>query len=153
MAINHVNSNKGFTLLELLIVITIISIIISIASANYSLAQKRTRDTRRISDMKEVQNAFEQYYGDMGGTYPATCSIDLTKYLPSGWPTDPRNVDPWPSTPETKYTYDFSNSHCLATSYCFCAHLEGGGGNSSSIPADAACVFGSGSYYCIGNLQ
>jgi len=55
---------QGFTLLELLIVIAIIGILISIGVVSYGAAQKKSRDSRRMSDLKAVQAAFEQYSAD-----------------------------------------------------------------------------------------
>lgn len=128
--------------MELLIVIAIIGILISVSVASYSSAQKKGRDSRRLADMKAVQNAFEQYYADNNGSYPATCDLVGTTYLPVGYPTDPKNT--------TGYIYGF---HCAAASYCFCAHLESGTGNASADPGSATCTYASGSYYCVGNLQ
>jgi prepilin-type N-terminal cleavage/methylation domain-containing protein len=141
---------QGFTLMELLIVIGIIGILISISVASYSSAQKKGRDSRRYADMKAVQNAYEQYYADNNGSYPATCDVIGTTYLPAGFPTDPKNYTG--AGPETTFFYDFANSHCSATSYCFCGHLESGTGNASA-PGTSTCTYSSGSYYCVGNLQ
>lgn len=120
--------------MELLIVIAITGILVSISVVSYSSAQKKTRDSRRRSDLKAVQNGFEQYYADNSGSYPATCSVSAT-YLPSGIPTDPKSGS---------YV-----SSCTTASYCFCATLESDAGNAS----DTNCTFGSGTYYCVKNLQ
>ncbi len=134
----------GFTLMEMLIVIAIISILISLGIVSFSSAQKKARDSKRRADMKAVQNAWEQYYADNDGVYPATCSVPVN-YLPAGLPIDPKNSSP--------YVYDFSSGHCAASSYCFCALLESGTGNAQSAASGSTCSYGSGSYYCVGNLQ
>ncbi len=100
--------------MELLIVIAIIGILISISIASYSSAQKKSRDARRHGDLKAVQNAWEQYYADNSASYPGTCTISAT-YLPSGIPVDPKSGS-------TTIPYQ---SSCTATTYCFCANLEG----------------------------
>lgn len=61
---------KGFTLLELLVVVGIISILLAIIASSYSTAQKKTRDARRASDLKTIQQAAEQYYAVCGYSYP-----------------------------------------------------------------------------------
>jgi prepilin-type N-terminal cleavage/methylation domain-containing protein len=127
---------RAFSLIELLIVMSIIGILVAIASVSYASIQKRSRDSRRIQDMKSIQNAFEQYYGDTN-EYPTGCSID-TSFLPSGIPVDPKGDN-----------YGYNDATCTATGYCFCALLESASGNSS----DAACAIGTGSYYCVKQLQ
>jgi len=62
-------NKKGFTLLEMLVVIGIISILVTIAAASYSTAMKKSRDTRRKSDMSAIQNAMEQYYSSCYSKY------------------------------------------------------------------------------------
>lgn len=114
---------KGFTLMELLIVIAIIGILISVSVASYSSAQKKGRDARRHQDLKAVQNAWEQYYADNNASYPSTCTFSAIPtpgvmsgtYLPGGIPVDPKS-----GAVPTPY-----QSSCTSTTYCFCAILEG----------------------------
>lgn len=127
---------RGFTLMELLIVIAVIGILMSIASVAYSSAQKKTRDSRRKSDMKAVQNAMEQYYADTDASYPAAEASLVPTYFPAGLPADPK--------PGGLYVYTYPSS-----GYCVCATLESGGGNAT----DTSCTFASGSNYCVKNLQ
>ncbi len=61
----------GFTLVELLIVITIIAILVVVSSIGYKASINRAGDARSISGVKEVQKALELYYdGDGDGEYP-----------------------------------------------------------------------------------
>ncbi|OHA17548.1 MAG: hypothetical protein A2836_03550 [Candidatus Taylorbacteria bacterium RIFCSPHIGHO2_01_FULL_45_63] len=50
-------TQKGFTLIELLVVISIISLLTSIALASLNTARAKARDARRLSDLRQVQNA------------------------------------------------------------------------------------------------
>jgi prepilin-type N-terminal cleavage/methylation domain-containing protein len=134
----------GFTLVEMLIVIAIIAILISLGVVSFGSAQKKGRDSKRRADMKAVQSGWEQYYADNNGSYPSTCSVGVT-YLPAGLPSDPKNQD--------TSVYDFSNGHCTTSSYCFCTLLESGTGNAAAAAAGASCTYGTGSYFCVGNLQ
>lgn len=52
---------KGFTIVELLVVLAIIGILATIAIINYSSAQKRARDTQRQADLEKIAQALEMY--------------------------------------------------------------------------------------------
>lgn len=69
---------KGFTLIEILVVMGIIAILLTLGTASYATAQKKARDTKRKQDLQDVQNAVEQYYSICGFHYP----IDSTGGLP-----------------------------------------------------------------------
>lgn len=120
--------------MELLIVIAVIGILVSISTVAYTSAQKKTRDSRRRSDLKAIQSAMEQYYADNNGSYPAGCSPGTT-YLPNGVPADPKSGS---------YV-----SSCTTSSYCFCATLESDPGNATNT----SCSYGSGTYYCVSQRQ
>ncbi len=68
-----ITSGKGFTLIEMLIVIAIIGILASMVLVGLGPVQRRGRDARRISDLKQVQNALELYYNKCG-FYPGSSS-------------------------------------------------------------------------------
>lgn len=55
-------SKRGFTLIELLIVIAIIGVLASIVLVGLGSFRSRGRDARRVSDIRETQNALEIYY-------------------------------------------------------------------------------------------
>ncbi len=60
---------KGFTLIEMLIVITIIALLASLILVGMGGARAKARDSRRIADLHNVQNALELYYAKIG-SYP-----------------------------------------------------------------------------------
>jgi len=62
---------KGFTLIELLVVIAIIGILSSVVLASLNTARSKSRDAKRISDVKQIQLALELYY-DQNGSYPTS---------------------------------------------------------------------------------
>lgn len=55
-------AKSGFTLIELLVVIAIIGVLASIVLASLNTARRKSRDARRISDIKQIQLALELYY-------------------------------------------------------------------------------------------
>lgn len=60
---------KGFTVVELLVTISIIGILSTITFASFSQAQKKARITKRVSDLKQMQVALEYYYA-VNRSYP-----------------------------------------------------------------------------------
>jgi prepilin-type N-terminal cleavage/methylation domain-containing protein len=131
--------SNGFTLLELLVVISILGLLMAMGAVAFSTAQRKGRDSRRRGDVQVVSKAFEQYYSTSGNVYEDTCAAMATaELLPGGIPTDPQG--------------DAYNCASTASSYCICSELETGGGNAT----DGNCTYGTGEtavYYCASNLQ
>ena len=87
----------------------------TIIIASIANARAKSRDNKRISDLKEIQLALEQYY-DQYNTYPSspfTSATNLFPYLPS-MPTDPNTSQ--------YYSYDYSQS--TTTTFCLGTLLE-----------------------------
>jgi general secretion pathway protein G len=90
---------KGFTIVELLIVIVVIGILAAITIVAYSGIQTRGRDSVRSSDVKSIQTALEMYKSDNGVYPPLGCqdcganASGLSTYLVPTYiakiPTDP----------------------------------------------------------------
>jgi prepilin-type N-terminal cleavage/methylation domain-containing protein len=77
----------GFTLIELLVVIGIIGILASLLFANLVGIRQRARDGTRISDIHQMQVAFEFYKADNIGQYPdveVACKCKCGKAFTSG---------------------------------------------------------------------
>lgn len=66
---------RGFTLIELLVVIAIIGLLASIVLASLESAREKSRNARRVTDLKQYQLALELYYDENGG-YPASAGWD-----------------------------------------------------------------------------
>jgi prepilin-type N-terminal cleavage/methylation domain-containing protein len=67
MQIKH--KYKGFTLIELLVVIAIIGLLSTMAVVALNNARVKSRDAKRISDIKQMQTALELFFADQD-TYP-----------------------------------------------------------------------------------
>src|SRR5260221_374832 len=112
--IGHKNV-RAFTLIELLVVIAIIALLASIILASLNTARAKSRDARRISDVKQVQLALELYYNDHAG-YPTALSALPTGGYISAVPTDPLSGN--------GYGYDAIGSGATCSSYHLGAKLE-----------------------------
>ena len=73
---NHFKLKRGFSLIELLVVISIIGILVAAATASWTNAQQKSRDSKRKSDLKAIQQALELYLQD-NGTYPGGPSGEI----------------------------------------------------------------------------
>jgi len=66
---DNLRNKKGFTLVELIIVITIIAILASITVVGFTRFQIDADDARRASSATSIAEALEKYY-DLNGEYP-----------------------------------------------------------------------------------
>jgi type II secretion system protein G len=117
-------SRKGFTIVELLVVIVVLAILTSIVVVTYSGVHEKARDTTRLNDATAIKEALETYRASKG-TYPASVagpyngwdsSADpaksfLTNLQQSGYmdivPKDPTNTAPTGSNWTTGYRYEY----------------------------------------------
>ena len=67
---------QGFTLIEILIVVAIIAILASVVLVGLGPTQQAGRDARRLSDIRQVQNALELFYNKCG-YYPGTIAAGV----------------------------------------------------------------------------
>ena len=63
--------NKGFTLIELLLVGVILGLFGTFVVMRFIGAQNASYDTRRMSDLKQYQIAFESFAANNDGQYPS----------------------------------------------------------------------------------
>ncbi len=137
---------KGFTLVELLIVIAIIIILLVAVLVNMKRQIDRANDAKRKADVYSINNAVEEYFNDRSGI-PPQGSIDtcggsaLSPYL--------KQI---PCDPVTRKSYGYFPSTTISNAYRLCAVLQ-----DASDPAIAAigcngqqsCGVGGGFNWCL----
>jgi prepilin-type N-terminal cleavage/methylation domain-containing protein len=97
-------NNKGFTLFELLVSISIIALLTAVAVVSFGGVNKKARDSKRISDLEKTRIALEGYR-QSNGTYPVGVgeTNDLGDFL-ENWPVDPKSSNSY-IYEGTAYTY------------------------------------------------
>jgi type II secretion system protein G len=68
---------KGFTLIELLVVIAIIGLLSTLAVVALNNARQKSRDAKRVSDVKQISVALELYFADNNSYPTAATAITL----------------------------------------------------------------------------
>lgn len=119
-------ARRGFTLIELLVVVAIIGLLASIVTVSVTEVRGNARDSRRVTDVQEIQNALASYV-ITNNTFPISVSSTTltgtdsvsTALINSGSinqiPLDPQH-------PTRSYSYssnasgnDYTITFCLET--------------------------------------
>lgn len=85
MLLLRLRNRRGFTLVEIMIVVAIIALLAAIAVPNFLRARKRAQGTRIIEDLKILDHAVDLYALETGrpmGFNPRF--VDLKPYLKTG---------------------------------------------------------------------
>lgn len=136
--------NKGFTIIELLIVIVIIAILATIGVVAYGGVQQNARDSKRQSDVSSLHTGFEAYFVQ-AQQYPTLAQANDNsaggfretnlKGIPSDTFTDPKaaNDQLAAAVAANVYAYEVLPAACdnsvgnECTEYTLTATLESGG--------------------------
>lgn len=126
MIILVMKENKGFSLIELLVVISIIGVLSAILMMNLMGARERSRDSQRIQDLNSLKSALRLYYND-NQAYPtgSECTTCLNSIL-SGYTSGVSGVG---------YTYTSVDNN---NGFLLTVVLESGAGN-EDINSQSKC--------------
>lgn len=131
----HNQKQKGFTLIEAMVVLLIIGTLAAVVLVQNREIQRRARDAKRVADIGMIQLALE-LFRDQYGHYPGPAvegvpatgekigvggaiDIALAPYLNMLVPRDPMHD---PADPAPIYYYSYDPQHCAesVTGICLC---------------------------------
>lgn len=133
-----VNNPKGFTLVELLVVIVILAILGVIGVTLFSGTQQGARDAKRKEDVQAMSDAMEVNYKP-GSGYTTPMS---TAWFADG--TTPSN----PAPGGTPYVTTLAT-----TGFTICANLEVSTGNATTSTGTSLGQVSNGAWFCKKNSQ
>jgi prepilin-type N-terminal cleavage/methylation domain-containing protein len=125
-----INTLRGFSLIELLVVISIIGVLVGLSVFGLQGARKSSRDAVRKVDLEQIRSGLGMYKADCN-TYPLTLNLSsstslkgdgssasclITNIYISATPVDP-------ISPNAAYIYNSPDG----VTYSICAALEQGG--------------------------
>jgi len=144
LVFGHWSLKKGFTLIEILIVISIIGVLTGISTVSYTKSQGKTRDTQRKNDLESIKSALNLYY-QQNSKYPPACtshapdqgcySTDSQPWIPDT--TSVINTLPKDPTQLSQNIFGAKLASTLKFNLVTPVHAEGGGGGGCS-PTQAA---------------
>lgn len=133
---------KGFTLIELMVVVAIIGILAAIGLAMFNGAQAKARNAAAKADVKAYQAAIEQTYNSQTGVYTApTGSSFASGSVPTGVDSSQTNMNAGGTV------------YCVASTLLNTTADTNHGANCTGCTLGAIQTGTPNTRYCVRNLQ
>jgi prepilin-type N-terminal cleavage/methylation domain-containing protein len=126
-SLKSLKSRRGFTLIEIMIVVLIIGILLAIAVPNFVLARKAARTKACISNLKQIQSAKEQWA--MDNKQPGSATPGPTDIMGAG-----KYIVTAPSCPSTGSAYDPGINSVDTNPVCPNPGVDGAGSYNHALP-------------------
>ncbi len=121
-------TSKGFTLVEILVVMAVIAILATFVARSFTGSKQKAQDARRLTDIKNIATALERYYNQNDG-YPAAITAGQALKNPGGTVTYLSLV---PGDPTNGAAYYYT---ATGTTYSLAYYLAVGSGSGSGQAA------------------
>ncbi len=104
----------GFSLLELLAVVTILGIIAAVIVPRITVSAHKARENACFTNKAEINEAVERYYLLVGSLPNSLSDLNTNDYFPSGIPVCPVSGNPYTLNASTKRVFSHNSSGKLA---------------------------------------
>ncbi len=96
----RLSKQRGFTLVELLVVIAMITILAAMAVVQYRNSVQKTQEATLKTNLFRMRDAIDQYYADKG-KYPSSLDALVSEQYLRKIPNDPftNSADSWQTVP------------------------------------------------------
>ena len=106
MAKRRAETRRGFTLMEMLVVLAVVALLLTLALPKYFSGLDRARDTVLVDNLATTRDAIDKFYTDQG-RYPDSLDELVTRKYLKSLPLDPvtRSTRSWvlvPPDPPTR---------------------------------------------------
>lgn len=117
----EMKKSKGFTMIELLVVATIMIVLTTVGLVSFQKTTRNTRNAKRKADLETVRQSLVLYRSDLG-SYPSGAGtpaafnamiVIITDYVSTTTVVDPQNAPPF------EYAYTSDNS-----TFSVCGYLD-----------------------------
>lgn len=145
------NTKKGFTLIEILVVIAILGLLITVGVTSYTNTLRQSRDAKRKTDLEQIRLALELYKSD-NGSYPVgTLNQDQSLISRLTSPVAYLNANSYPKDPQSSASNSKSSPgksyyylRQTSSTFVLCAALEtiDAGAQSSCPVSGVSCSTG-----------
>jgi len=124
---------NGFTLVELLVVLSIIILLSALGITSYRSAHRSARNGKRKSDLEQIRSALEMYRDD-NDVYPAADDSSDNDWSTMITALESGNYFDTPPTDPSSYSYYYNTETADGYAYTLCAYLEGETGSCTGDP-------------------
>jgi type IV pilus assembly protein PilA len=135
------NKQKGFTIVELLIVIVVIGILAALVITTYAGIQSKARNAKRQTDIQSLQTQIEAFYSQ-NGYYPSLGDMNSSTWLATNMKSLDSNALTDPSNATASTTLVRTPA---AKSYSYAPTTDGAGtvcgSDTTSGGTDTACAY------------